>query len=522
MRWLLVVSAVAAAAPAAAAPPRPDLKAMAAREVDGLSGEIASTAASLWTFSETALRETRSAALLADLLQREGFAVERAVAGMPTAFVATWGGGRPVLGILAEYDALPGVGNAPVPRKEAREDGVTSGQGCGHNLFGAGSVGAALALQRTLKASGLPGTLQALRHAGGGDADRQGVHGARRAVRRAGRRAGVAHRRPQRGEQPPEPGQEQLHGGVLRPCRPRRGRSLERPQRARRRGADGPRREPDARARQPTARVHYVIPSAGEAPNVVPAYAKVWFYVRDLERAATEEHYAWLLKIAEGAALATQTTHKVMLNTGVHEYLFNRPLQEAMQKNLEAVGAAPFTEEEQAFARRSRRRWACRRSASTPRSSKLAEGLEPPEGGSTDVAEVSRITPTVGLSSPPWARTCPGTAGPPSASHGLPGRGQGGGSGGEGPGPHRHGPAHPARAAREPRAPTSEAEGGQALPLADSRRPEAAAALAEAGRAQQSPRVEPRLQRAADLAHQLRRVAVVEGLVVRARRRVRR
>jgi aminobenzoyl-glutamate utilization protein B len=102
---------------------------------------------------------------------------------------------------------------------------------------------------------------------------------------------------------------------------------------------------------KPTARVHYVIPSAGEAPNVVPAYARVWFYVRDLERTATEAHYAWLLKIAEAAALATQTTHKVMLNTGVHEYLFNRPLQEAMQKNLEAVDAAAFTEEEQVFAR---------------------------------------------------------------------------------------------------------------------------------------------------------------------------
>src|SRR5688572_20817696 len=98
---------------------------MAVQEAERLSAEIAGMCSRLWTFSETALRETRSAALLADLLEREGFRVERGVSDMPTAFVATWGSGRPVIGILAEYDALPGVGNAVVPRKQAREDGVT-------------------------------------------------------------------------------------------------------------------------------------------------------------------------------------------------------------------------------------------------------------------------------------------------------------------------------------------------------------------------------------------------------------
>jgi aminobenzoyl-glutamate utilization protein B len=126
MRWLPLIAVVTCTTAGSAEGADP--KRRAAEEVDRFSAEIGSLAGRLWTYSETALRETRSSALLADLLEREGFRVERGVAGMPTAFVATWGSGRPALGILAEYDALPGVGNAPVPRKQAREDGVTAGQ----------------------------------------------------------------------------------------------------------------------------------------------------------------------------------------------------------------------------------------------------------------------------------------------------------------------------------------------------------------------------------------------------------
>ena len=82
------------------------------------------------------------------------------MAGMPTAFVASYGSGRPIVGILAEYDALPGVGNAPVPRREPRGDGVASGHGCGHNLFGAASVAAALAVKRVLAEHDVPGTVR--------------------------------------------------------------------------------------------------------------------------------------------------------------------------------------------------------------------------------------------------------------------------------------------------------------------------------------------------------------------------
>lgn len=423
MRWLVVVLAFASSLPAIAQTTS-DPKRMAVQEVDRLSADVGAMAASLWTFSETALRETRSAALLADRLEREGFRVERGVAGMPTAFTAEWGNGRPVIGILAEYDALPGVGNAAVPRKEPRADGVTSGQGCGHNLFGAGSVGAAIALQRTMKASGLPGTVRLY-----GTPAEETLIGKAYMARDglfSGLDAALEWHTDDRNAVNNHPNQannnftiEFFGRAAHAAADPWKGRSALDAVELMIHGANLMREHVKT-----SARVHYVIPSAGEAPNVVPAYARVWFFVRDTEREAAEAHYAWLLKIAEGAALATQTTHKVMLNTGVHEYLFNRPLQEAMQKNLEAVGAAAWTEEEQAFARAIQKDLGLPEVGIDLTVRKLASGLEPPEGGSTDVSEVSRITPTVGLLLATTGKDLPAHSWAASASHGLPGAGK--------------------------------------------------------------------------------------------------
>ena len=129
-------------------------------KVDDLQSIIQTLSMELWNYSEIALEETRSAQLLGDVLEKEGFSVERGVADMPTAFVASWGQGGPVIGILAEYDALPNIGNAPVPQEQARDDGHPHGQGCGHNLFGAGSVAAAIALKRTMDQFDIPGTVK--------------------------------------------------------------------------------------------------------------------------------------------------------------------------------------------------------------------------------------------------------------------------------------------------------------------------------------------------------------------------
>lgn len=135
------------------------LKQTAMDETVKLESQIHSICQELWNYSETALMETKSSQLLMAILQKEGFNIEKNVAGMPTAFVAKWGNGSPRLGILAEYDALPGTGNMPLPKKAPRTDGITSGQGCGHNLFAAASVNAAIALKRTMQTKNVPGTI---------------------------------------------------------------------------------------------------------------------------------------------------------------------------------------------------------------------------------------------------------------------------------------------------------------------------------------------------------------------------
>jgi aminobenzoyl-glutamate utilization protein B len=420
MRWLLCAVSLACAVPSFAAP-KPDARQAALREVDQLQAEIGGVCRALWEFSETALKETRSAALLADRLEKEGFQVQRGVAGLPTAFVATWGSGSPTIGILAEYDALPGVGNAPVPRKQPREDGVTSGQGCGHNLFGAGSVGAALALQRTMKAAGLAGTLKLF-----GTPAEETLVGKAYMARDGlfeGLDAALEWHPDDRNAVHNFPNQamnnftvEFFGRAAHAAADPWKGRSALHAVELLTHGANLMREH-----LPPTARVHYVIPSAGEAPNVIPAYAKVWLYVRDTERAAAQAHYEWLLKIAEGATLATQTTHKVTLTTGVHEYLFNRPLQEALQKNLEAVGAPAYGPEEQAFARQIQKDLGLPEVGVDTTVRKLAAGVEAPEGGSTDVAEVSHITPTVGLMLATAGKDLPWHSWMASAAHGLPG-----------------------------------------------------------------------------------------------------
>ena len=156
----LLVGTAAAAQAASTEIEFPTEKQAVISQIDTLEHLIGTLSMKLWDYSETALQEYRSAELLAETLEQEGFQVERGVAEMPTAFVGAWGKGNPVVGILAEYDALPNIGNAPVTEKQARADGHPHGQGCGHNLFGAGSVAAAIALKRVMEGGGIKGTLK--------------------------------------------------------------------------------------------------------------------------------------------------------------------------------------------------------------------------------------------------------------------------------------------------------------------------------------------------------------------------
>jgi aminobenzoyl-glutamate utilization protein B len=375
----------------------------------------------LWDYSELALLESQSAEYLATILEEEGFSVDRGVAEMPTAFVASFGSGHPVIGILAEFDALPGIGNAVVPRKEPRDDGHPHGQGCGHNLFGAGSVGAAIAIKRTMEAHGLPGTVRLygtpaeetvvgkvyMAKAGLFDDLDASLDWHPSLETKVGNSTGQAMNN----------FEVEFFGQAAHSAAdPWNGRSALDAVEMMNYGANLMREHV-----RPSARIHYVIPSAGEAPNVVPEYARVWYYVRDTARAPVEAYYQRLIDIAEGAALATRTEHKVTLLTGVHEMLLNRPLQEAMQSNLEAVGAPPFDEEAQGFARQLQGFLEVEEKGLSTEVKPLADGPQPVEGGSTDVAEVSWIAPAVSLSVTTAAAGIPWHSWATSASHGTEG-----------------------------------------------------------------------------------------------------
>ena len=392
----------------------------AIRHVEQIEPLVTEMAMKLWHESEIALRETKSAAYLADVLEREGFTLQRGVAGMPTAFVATFkqGGGKPVIGVLAEYYALPSVGNEAVPMQEPRADGNTGGHGCGHNLFGAGSVAAAIALKRTMQQQNIDGTVKLF----GCPAEetligkvymaRDGVFdgldacldwhpGGKTQIGNTASRAlntfeveffgKSAH-----GSGAPWDGRSALDAVELMSI-----------------GANYMREHIE-----PSARLHSVIVHGGDAPNVVPNYAKVWYFVREADRDSVEKNYKWLLDIAKGAALMTQTEYKVKLLTGVHSYNLNRPLQEAAQANLEYVGPPQYTEADHAWAKQLQRELGLKESGYDVKIHPLAKKPGPLEGGSTDVAEVSRLTPTVKVSATSAAAGIPFHSWSATACHG--------------------------------------------------------------------------------------------------------
>ncbi len=395
------------------------LKQEVIRIADGLTDQIDLMSMTLWEYSEIALQETRSAEFLTAQLETAGFTVTRGVAGMPTAFVASFGKGSPVIGILSEYDALPGVGNAVVPRKEPRADGISTGQGCGHNLFGAASVGAALAMKELMVRHNLKGTVKLF----GTPAEETvvgKVYMARDGIF-SGLDAVLEWHPSDSTEVRNQPGRalnsfevEFFGQAAHAAADPWNGRSALDAVEMMNYGANMMREHV-----KETTRIHYVIPRGGEAPNVVPEYAKVWYFVRDKNRASVEMYYKRLLQIAEGAALATRTTHKVTLITGVHEYLLNRPLQEALQANLELVGTPNFSKEDQKFAKALQDFLGIEQTGFVTGINALADKPGKVSGGSTDVAELSWMVPTAGINVVTAAADVPWHSWATSACHGT-------------------------------------------------------------------------------------------------------
>ena len=307
--------------------------------------------------------------------------------------MASYGSGKPVSGSRAEFAALPGISNEPRAKKSPLVRGG-AGHGCGHNLFAAGSAGAAIAARDVMAAQGLPGTLILF-----GCPAEETVIG-KVYMAKAGIFDGLdccLDWHPSDETRADFEGTRALNNFVVRfhgqtahgAGDPWNGRSALDAVELMNHAVNMLREHV-----KPSTRIHYVVSNGGGAPNVVPAEASVWYYVRDLERPGVQSTYERVLKCAEGAAIATETSWDVELTTGVHSYLLNRTMTELMDRNLRAAGAPTWTAGEQKFARQLQRATGKPDKGIYVGIMDLPAERVPAQGGSTDAAEVSRITPT--------------------------------------------------------------------------------------------------------------------------------
>lgn len=357
---------------------------------------------SIWSFAELGMQEFRSAELLASTLEAEGFSVERGAAGMPTCFVATWGSGKPVIGILGEFDALPMLSQKPgVPQQDPILEGAP-GHGCGHNMMGAAGIAAAIAVKRSMEANKIKGTIRFY----GSPAEETIIS------RPYMVRAGLFEDVDAVIDNHASSGFSTSYGvggnaviSVLFTFRGRTAHSAGSPWSARSaldaveimNVATNYLRE----HLHYTQRMHYVITEGGEAPNVVPDKATVWYYVRNTDE-RLEDMYNRVVDCAKGAALATGTElEEIRVLTGVHQRHANKGMAELIQGNIELVGMPQWSEEENAFARALQKGLGARESGYPTRigSLRTPSGVQV-GGGSSDVGEVTLIAPTATLNFP--------------------------------------------------------------------------------------------------------------------------
>jgi aminobenzoyl-glutamate utilization protein B len=365
--------------------------------VDKKSQLLIEVSDSLWEYAEIALLEYKSSKLLMEVLEKEGFNVEREAAGMPTAFVAHYGSGKPIIGILAEYDALPGLSQENTAFKKARIEGG-AGQGCGHNLFGAGSLGAALALKEVIEAYKIPGTIRLY-----GCPAEEDI-GGKLYMARDGLfddldaciawHPSYETKVDVRGSQAIDDLEIEFSGKTSHAAfDPWKGASALDAVEMTTFGINLLREHV-----KPTVRIHYVITQGGKVPNIVPEHAKLWLWVRDSTRQGVKDVVKRVEEIVKGAAIATGTSSKINYKGSYHEMLVNLTGSKVMQKNLEMIGSIKYMDEEAAFAKQIQKETNVEQKGMICEIKELEDHTKEPEGGSTDVAEVSWITPTLHLS----------------------------------------------------------------------------------------------------------------------------
>ncbi len=382
----------------------------------------------IWENPQTALQETHASSLLAEELESNGFSTEQGIGQMPTAFVASWGKGRPIIGFLGEYDALPGLSQKVSAEKDPIATGGP-GHGCGHNLYGTSCMGSALALRAAMELENIKGTIRFygcpaeetlvgktfMARAGLFDDLDAAITWHPGSVNLASAASSLAmnsfkvnfHGVASHAGEAPHLGRSALDGAMLMDV-----------------GVNYLREHV-----MQEARIHSVVTSGGQAPNVVPAYAQIWYFVRAPKRDQVDEIYTRMLEIAKGAALMSDTTHDVEFVTGCYDILPNHTLCALLLKAMQASDGISFTEQERSFAKELQATFpagsvgrAFERIDKSTRGSIPAKEIDNPlweqvlphsdspplGGGSTEVGDVSWITPTCQLTTCCWPLGTPG------------------------------------------------------------------------------------------------------------------
>jgi len=350
----------------------------------------------IWEFAETSLVEFESSKTLMDYARKNGFDVKPGVAGIKTAFTASYGEGRPIIGILGEFDANAGISQKRQPTREPRILGA-AGHGCGHNLFGTASLGAAVAIKEQIEKGNIKGTvifygtpaeetifakvwmvreglfdnLDVCMDWHPGDHIESGTQSSKSLVDfRVKFYGNSSHASSDPWNGVSAVDALELYANGLNYYREHI---------------------------KPTARIHYQIEKAGDVVNVVPNYAQIWTRLRENDRANVDVLYERALKIAEGAALMTGTNYETKLISGIYEIQVNRTGAKIMYDNLNSLGEIEYSESEIKYANTILKETGKPEKGIDGKLHPLRETM-PAQGGSTDVGDVSQVVPVIRMS----------------------------------------------------------------------------------------------------------------------------
>ena len=364
--------------------------------VETQKDELITMSDKIWAAAEIAFQEKVSSQTLIDYARANGFDVEVGVAETPTAFVATYGSGKPVIGILGEFDALPGISQKTVPEKTPFKEGA-AGHGCGHNMYGTASLGAAVAIKNLIAEGKLKGTVKFF-----GTPAEEKFFG-KLWMARAGlfddldacldwHPADTTEADVQSSLALVDFKVEFFGQTAHASADPWNGRSASDALELYTHGINSFREHV-----KPTVRIHYHIQDGGQVVNVVPDYSRIWVRVRDTKREGMNEVYEHVRKMAEGAAIMADVDYEINLISGIHEILPNRAGGVAVQENLETLGPLSYTSEELDFAYKIQEATSKPKLGINGKITPLKPTAEHPMGGSTDVGDVSFLVPVVRL-----------------------------------------------------------------------------------------------------------------------------